>query len=65
MKKLLIMAVFIALGAVSLYAQGELNEQQKVFFRNEISFAALLNSDGFGVSYREAARVDFLNKRLL
>ena len=65
MKKLLIIAVIIVIGADSLYAQGELNEQQKVFFRNEISFGILLNSDGFAVSYREAARVDYLNKRLL
>ena len=38
MKKLLIIAVIVLFGAVSLYAQGELNEQQKVFFRNERSF---------------------------
>jgi hypothetical protein len=65
MKKLLILAVLIVFGAVSLYGQGELNEQQKVFFRNERSFAILLNSDGFGLSYRGATRIDFLNKRLL
>ena len=65
MKKLLILAVIIVFCAVSLYAQGELNEQQKVFFRNERSFAILLNSDGLGVSYREAVRIDYLNKRLL
>jgi hypothetical protein len=65
MKKLLIIAVIFLLGAVSLYAQGDLNEQQKVFFRNERSFAILLNSDGIGVSYRSAKRIDYLNKRLL
>jgi len=65
MKKLLIIAVIFIYGAVSLYAQGELDEQQKVFFRNERSFAFLLNSDGIGVSYRGAKRIDFLNKRLL
>jgi len=65
MKKLLITAVIIVFGAVSLFAQGELNEQQKVFFRNERSFAILLNTDGIGVSYRGAKRIDFLNKRLL
>ena len=63
MKKLLIIAVLIIYGSVSLYSQGELNEQQKVFFRNEMSFAVLLNSDGIGISYREAKRIDFLNKR--
>jgi hypothetical protein len=65
MKKLLIIAVFFLYGAVSVNAQGDLDEQQKVFFRNERSFAFLLNSDGLGLSYREARRVNFLNKRLL
>ena len=65
MKKLLIIAVIFLLDAVLLYAQGELNEQQKVFFRNERSFAIILNTDGFGVSYRGAKRIDYLNKRLL
>lgn len=49
-------------GSVFLFAQGELNEQQKVFFRNERSIALLLNSDGLGLSYREAKRIDYLNK---
>jgi hypothetical protein len=65
MKKLLIIAVISIFGTISLYAQGELNEEQKVFFRNERSFAILLNTDGIGVSYRGAKRIDFLNKRLL
>jgi len=65
MKKLLIIAVISLYGAVSLYAQGELDEQQKVFFRNERSFGVLLNSDGIGISYREAKRIDYRNKWLL
>jgi hypothetical protein len=65
MKKLLITAVFFLSGSVLLHAQGELNEQQKAFFRNERSFAVLLHTDGIGVSYRGAKRIDFLNKRLL
>lgn len=65
MKKLLIIAVIVLFGIVTLYAQGDLNEQQKVFIRNERSFAILLNTDGFGLSYRGAKRIDFLNKRLL
>ena len=64
MKKLLILAVVVLLGTISLYAQGELNEQLKVFFRNEKSFAILLNSDGLGVSYRAAKRIDYRNKNL-
>jgi hypothetical protein len=64
MKKLLIIALFFSYNAVSLYSQGELDEQQKVFFRNERSFAIVLNSDGIGGSYRYAKRIDFLNKRI-
>lgn len=63
MKKLLIIQVLIYCCAIQLSAQGELDEQQKVFFRNERSFAFLLNSDGMGGSYREAKRIDYLNKR--
>jgi hypothetical protein len=65
MKKLLIIAVIFIFGAVLLSGQGDLNEQQKVFFRNEISFAILLNTDGIGISYRGAKRIDYLNKRFL
>ena len=64
MKKLLILAVIVLSGTISLYAQGELDEQQKVFFRNEMSFAILLNTDGIGLSYREAKRIDFRNKKM-
>jgi hypothetical protein len=65
MKKLLIIAVIFLFGAISLYSQGELDQQQKVFFRNERSFGILLNSDGIGISYREAKRIDYRNKWML
>jgi hypothetical protein len=65
MKKLLISAVLLALIKISLFAQGDLNEQQKIFFRNEKSVGLLLNTDGFGLSYRAARRIDFRNKNLL
>jgi hypothetical protein len=63
MRKLLIIFILIVYCIIPVFAQGELNEQQKIFFRNERSFAFLLNSDGYGGSYREAKRIDFLNKR--
>jgi hypothetical protein len=65
MKKLLIIAVLFIFGIKSVFCQGELNDQQKVFFRNERSFAILLNTDGWGLSYREGKRIDYLNKKLL
>lgn len=63
MKKLLIIALPVLLITTSLNAQGEIDEQQRVFFRNERSLGLLLNSDGFGLSYREGKRIDYLNKR--
>jgi hypothetical protein len=65
MKRLLFSAVVLLSGAITIFAQGEIDEQQTVFFRNERSFAILLNSDGLGVSYREAKRKNYLNKSLL
>jgi hypothetical protein len=65
MKKLLVVAVFLICGGAWLSAQGDIDEQQKVFFRNEKSYGLLLNSDGIGLSYRQAKRIDYRNKRLL
>ena len=64
MKKLLITAVLFIIGINRILAQGELIEEQKVFYRNEKTFGILLNTDGYGLSYREGKRLDFLNKRL-
>jgi hypothetical protein len=65
MKKLLIIAVILNFGTDLLLGQGEIDGQQKVFFRNEKTIAVLLNTDGYGISYREGKRIDYLNKRLL
>lgn len=65
MKKLLIIAVGFLLVTDVAFSQGELNEQQKIFFRNERSLGILLNTDGFALSYREGKRINFLNKRVL
>lgn len=39
-------------------AQGEIDDQPKVFFRNERSFAVSLNSNGWGVNFRYAKRLN-------
>lgn len=38
--------------SISLLAQGEIDEQKRVMFRDESSFAGFLNSNGFGINYR-------------
>lgn len=62
MKKLLITVVIIISGTTVLKAQGDLVEEQLILFRNERSFAFLLNSDGIGINFRNARRIDYLNK---
>jgi len=49
---------------LAVYAQGEIDLQPKVFYRNEWSLAAMLNSNGFGANYRYGQRMDAANKRL-
>ena len=39
MKKLLIIVVFFLIPVSYIYSQGEIDEQQKIFFRNERSGA--------------------------
>jgi len=63
MKKLLIILLFSGYCTFEIFAQGEIDVQQKIFFRNERSIAFILSSDGFGLSYRDGKRVNFLNKR--
>jgi len=65
MKRLLISAVTFSLCISAIHGQGDLNEQQKVFFRNEKSFGFQPNTDGVGFSYRTARRTDYLNKNIL
>lgn len=65
MKRLLIISVFSVIGIICAYSQGEVDNQLKVFFRNERSLGLQLNTDGIGGSYRAAKRLDYLNKRLI
>lgn len=65
MKKLLSISLFTVLVIVSVRAQGELDEQQRVFYRNERTFSLSLNSNGYGIGYREGKRIDFLNKSIV
>jgi hypothetical protein len=45
-----------------VYSQGELDTQNKIFYRNESTVAGLLNSTGFGINYRYAKRIDAFRK---
>ena len=59
-----IAGLFIILPSTSLFAQGELNTQSKILYRNERTFAAFLNSNGIGLDYNFAKRINARNHRL-
>jgi len=48
----------------AVYAQGEIDVQPTVFWRNEWSVAGMLNSNGFGANYRYGDRINAADKRL-
>ena len=60
--------ISVFLGAIvycsAINAQGEIDQQQKVFYRNEWSVAVMINSDGFGGNYRYGERINAADKRL-
>lgn len=64
MKKVpLLLFIFIFSSLVGI-SQGELDVQQKAFYRNEKSIGLMLNSTGYGLSLRYGKRIDFFNKKI-
>lgn len=64
MKRFFIFCIFILFAELGLWAQGELDQQNKVFYRNEESLAILLNSNGFGITGRYAIRLNAADKTI-
>ncbi len=61
--KRLVTAIFLfAINVSVIFAQGEIDEQDKVFYRNERTFAATLASNGYAGNYRYAKRIDAFKK---
>jgi hypothetical protein len=46
----------------SVFSQGEIDDEQKIFFRNEKSWAIFLNSNGFGMNFRKGTRINAFRK---
>ena len=47
-----------------VFSQGEIDDQEKIFYRNERTYAAIISTNGFGASYRYAKRIDGRKKFL-
>jgi hypothetical protein len=65
MKRILLILVGFSIVFPVLQGQGEIDEQQRLFYRNEQSVGLFLNSTGWGLGYRYGKRVNYLNKRLI
>jgi hypothetical protein len=52
MRHALILILILVLPAVSLLAQGEIDDQLRVMLRDERTYAGFLNSNGWGLNYR-------------
>ncbi|MDR0713762.1 MAG: hypothetical protein LBF89_05835 [Bacteroidales bacterium] len=64
MKKYVTVVTLIAVACTAVHAQGEIDLQQKVFYRNEWSLALMLNSNGFGGNYRYGKHINARTKKL-
>lgn len=64
MKKVFSFLVISVFAIQIAYSQGELDEQKKIFYRNERSIAILLNSNGIGVNGRYSKRIDAFRKTI-
>ncbi len=64
MKRQITVVFFVISYSLTVYAQGEIDLQPKVFYRNEWSVAVMINSNGWGGNYRYGKRLDAANKRL-
>ena len=64
MKKVQLLLFIFPLFSLVGISQGELDVQQKAFFRNEKSIGLMLNSTGYGLSFRYGERINFFNKRI-
>jgi len=60
----IISIVFLILPFTSILAQGELDTESKILYRNERSFGFFLNSNGIGGDYSFAKRLNARNHRL-
>jgi hypothetical protein len=56
--------IVLWLAPLIVFGQGEIDTQEKILYRNERSFAFLLNSNGMGGNYRFAKRITYLKKTL-
>jgi hypothetical protein len=61
MKNYVVILISI-LYSLQIYSQGEIDNEKKIFYRDEKTYSVSLNSNGFGFGYRYAKRIDYTRK---
>ena len=55
--------IVLCLGlTIDIFAQGEIDDQDKIFYRDERTWALSINTNGYGGGYRYAKRIDGYRK---
>ena len=65
MRRYIILILLSWVLSVPLMSQGELDEQKRVMFRDEITYGGFMNSNGFGVNFRYGFWKDAKNQFIL
>ncbi|MBN1952152.1 MAG: hypothetical protein JW801_13200 [Bacteroidales bacterium] len=64
MKKIAAILICLILPLHFILAQGEIDEEEKIFFRNEQTYAITLNTHGLSGGFRYARRIDAFRKTI-
>lgn len=62
MKQIYFILFIILLPNINLIAQGEIDDQKKIFFRDENSWAFIIRDNGFGLNFRKGKRINAFRK---
>ena len=62
LKRVIILFLFSLVFIFPLIAQGEIDDEPKIFFRNEKSWAFSINTNGYGGGFRKGTRINAARK---
>jgi len=62
LKRVILLLLFSSLFASQIFSQGEIDDEKKIFFRNEKSWALFINTNGFGGNFRKGTRINSFRK---
>lgn len=62
--KRFVISIYFIITCCLVFAQGEIDDQDQIFYRNERTFAGFINSNGFGGNFRYAKRITAFKKTL-